>query len=504
MAVGEIIHDMTPRATIDLTLVLDRSDPRPLPVQLSDGIREQITRTTLTPGDALPSTRVLANQLKVSRGTAVAAYEQLLAEGYLLASQGKPTTVHPQLDRIHPGSSDQHTTTPPEARRTAPARPADTDPAPIQGGPAELVDLRPGQPDTAQVAGSAWRSAWRHAAQQHTTAPKQPLGSTELRCAVAEHLRLMRALPAPSSHIAVTAGAREGLTLLLAAAAARNNRTLLRIGLEAPGHPGLRQVPTAHGHTVVPCIVDSHGLRVDLLPTGRDAPDVLIVTPSHQYPLGGSLTLDRRLALLDWAQRWDVLIVEDDFDSELRYVGAPLPTLSDLDTSREQVALLGTFSTLLTPSLATGYLVLPHNLVELIAGLRATLGLPVAGTTQYALAHLLDSGYVRRHTQRMRATYRRRRAAVQQAFEQADHARLTPMHGGIDAVIDTDLPEDTVVERCQENGLRVGRQSSYWAWSNSRSPLAATRGRGIVVGFAQADDDALRDLLPRLVQACGG
>lgn len=500
---------MTPRATIDLTLVLDRSDPRPLPVQVADGIREQITRFMLTPGDALPSTRVLANQLKISRGTAVAAYDQLLAEGYLLASQGKPTTVHPQLDRIHPVTLDQQPIRQPDPRHavaahasgTRPTRPAD------QGPPTELVDLRPGQPDAAQVAGTAWRSAWRHAAQQPTGAPEQPLGSSDLRNAVAEHLRLMRALPVPSSHIAVTAGAREGLTLLLAAAAARNNRTQLRIGLESPGHPGLRQVPTAHGHTVVPCTVDSHGLRVDLLPTGRDAPDVLIVTPSHQYPLGGSLTLDRRLALLEWAQRWDVLIVEDDFDSELRYVGTPLPTLSDLDTSREQVALLGTFSTLLTPSLATGYLVLPLNLVGDVTRLRATLGLPVAATTQYALAHLLDSGYVRRHTQRMRATYGRRRAAVQQAFKQADHAHLTPMHGGIDAVIDTDLPEDTVVHRCQEAGLRVGRQSSYWAWGTRgkpASPLATTTGQGIAVGFAQAGDDALRDLLPRLVQACGG
>lgn len=504
------MEHMTQRASGELAVVLDRSDPRPLPAQIADGIREQITRSALAPGDALPSTRTLARALGVSRGTAVAAYDQLLGEGYLQASQGTPTTVHPRLDRIHPG----HTRTrgigaAPFSRAVHGARiegHGDGCPDPRHS----VVDLRPGQPDATVLGGTAWRSAWRVAAQQPTAPKSDPLGTMQLRGSVAEHLRLMRALPAGPEHIVVTAGAREGLTLLLAATAARNDRNQLRVGLEVPGHPGLRQVPGGHGHTVVPCIVDHDGLRVDLLPTGRDAPDVLIVTPSHQYPLGGSLTLDRRLALLEWAQRWDVLVVEDDFDSELRYVGNPLPTLSDLDATGEQVALLGTFSTLLTPSLATGYVVVPHNLVAPVRELRLALGVPVASVTQFALAHLLESGYVRRHTQRMRSTYRRRRDAVQSAFEQSRHARLRPMHGGIDVVIHTDLDEDTVVRRCTEQALLVGRQSNYWTWDGSVTRTTASSAplsplpQGIVVGFAQAGDDVLTHLLPRLVQACGG
>ncbi|MDO5618877.1 MocR-like pyridoxine biosynthesis transcription factor PdxR [Kocuria sp.] len=485
---------MTARTLTDLIVTLDRTDPRSLPVQLADGIRAQITRGTLGPGDAVPSTRHLAQRLGISRGTAVAAFDQLLAEGYLQAQQGKPTTVHPGLERIHPHRSE-----------TPPSAPTPTHHPGTTTTPHQLVaDLRPGQPDSSRVAGSAWRAAWRHAAAQNVEPSGDPQGLPSLRAAVAEHLRLMRALPVTPESVIVTAGAREGLTLLLAAAAQRNGRSHLRVGLESPGHPGLRDVPGAHGHSVVPCSVDQQGLRVDLLPVGQDAPDVLIVTPSHQYPLGGSLTLERRLELLEWAKRWDVLVVEDDFDSELRYVGAPLPTLSALDTTGQQVALLGTFSTVLTPALATGYVAVPENLRGGVVELRTTLGTPVAAVTQFAVAHLLTSGHVRRHTQRMRTAYSRRRDTVQAAFGQTSCARLVPMHGGIDAVIHTELSEDLVVQRCAAAGLRVGRQSNYWAWESSSSSetVSADGPHGIVVGFAQADDNQLRNVLPKLLAAC--
>lgn len=494
---------MTQRAATDLTVVLDREDPRPLPVQVAAGIREQIAGATLAPGDTVPSTRFLATRLGVSRGTVVSAYDQLLGEGYLHAAQGRPTTVHPGLERIHPDparTERERPDTGPPGDQLGGLPPDQRSRAVPPSAHGQLVDLRPGQPDSSRLAGAAWRSAWRHAASQPPSPPPDPLGLPPLREAIGEHLRLMRALPVAPSSLLVTAGAREGLTLLLAATARRNGRTQLRVGLEAPGHPGLRDVPPAHGHAVVPCTVDRDGLRVDLLPEGRDAPDVLIVSPSHQYPLGGSLTLQRRLELLEWAQRWDVLLVEDDFDSELRYVGAPLPTLSALDATGEQVALLGTFSTVLTPSLATGYVVLPGHLRTPVTGLRDTLGVPVAAVTQYALAHLLSSGYLRRHTQRMRTAYRRRREAVQDAFDGVRLARLAPMHGGVDAVILTELPEETVIERCAAAGLLVGRQSKYWSWGADQG--LAPRGQGIVVGFAQAGDDDLVDLLPRLVGAC--
>ncbi|MCT1590700.1 MocR-like pyridoxine biosynthesis transcription factor PdxR [Kocuria palustris] len=509
---------MTARSSVELTVVLERSGALPLPVQLADGIRAQVASRALTAGDALPSTRLLASRLGVSRGTVVAAYDQLIGEGYLRAEQGRPTTVHPGLERIHPSTP---ASLPGSAPSPSPGSPSSFSPAPRTSGFGEgpiphpapvaddavdglrvreehLLDLRPGQPDTSRVEGPAWRAAWRHAAGQPLPVRPDPAGQGVLRRASAEHLRLMRALPASPDRLVITAGAREGLSLLLGTLSARSGRARLQVGVETPGYPTLRAAVEALGHERVACPVDDDGLRVDLLPAGDDAPDVLIVTPSHQYPLGGSLSLQRRLELLEWAQRHDVLIVEDDFDSELRYVGAPLPTLSALDPTGGAVALLGTFSALLSPALATGYLVLPDSLLGQVLERRRQLGVPVSAVTQSAIAHLLDSGYLRRHTRRMRSVYARRRDRIRDAFAGTQRARLAPMHGGVDVVITTDDDEAAVVRRCRDAGLLVGHRSAYWGAASDASD------GGIVVGFARTDDEVLSRVLPQLVAACEG
>lgn len=522
---------MTARSSADLTVVLDRADARALPIQLADGIRAQVASRALSAGDPLPSSRFLAARLGVSRGTVVAAYEQLAGEGYLLAEQGRPTRVHPGLERIHPPSSprDRPNAHPtpverPTAHRfgaeTVSSRPLDAEAVrnrPIAEGEGReardesatgLLDLRPGQPDASRLEGTAWRAAWRHAAAQPLPHRPDPAGQRDLREASAEHLRVMRALPVGAQRLVITAGAREGLGVLLTALSARTGRSRLRVGVESPGYPTLRAVAQTLGHALIACPVDDDGLRVDALPLGEEAPDALIVTPSHQYPLGGSLGLPRRLALLEWAQTHGVLLIEDDFDSELRYVGAPLPTLSALDADGQRVALLGTFSTLLTPALATGYLVPPSGLLEPVLEVRRQLGAPVSAVTQSAVAHLLDSGYLRRHTRRMRSVYARRRTQILAAFAQTRRARLAPMHGGVDVTISTDDDEAQVVRRCSDAGLLVGRQSDYWGASPPPEPtaegLAAQDRGGIVVGFARADEQVLTRILPLLVAACEG
>lgn len=496
---------MTSRSGAELAVVLDRTNSRPLPIQLADGVRARIVSGTLAPGDSMPSTRFLASRLHVARGTVVAAYDQLLGEGYLLAAQGRPTTVHPALERIHPmagraPAADPVASAAPSTARTAVRRRGrtTTDPGPSP------IDLRPGTPDASGLQGAAWRAAWRRAAVQPLPATPDPAGLAALRAGSAEHLRLMRALPVSADRLVITAGAREGLGVLLAALAAHRGRPRLRVGVESPGYPTLRTALTAQGHLQVPCPVDDGGLRIESLPVGEQAPDALIVTPSHQYPRGGSLALRRRLELLEWAQRWEVLVVEDDFDSELRYVGAPLPTLSALDPTGERTALLGTFSTLLTPALATGYLALPESLQLGVLRLRAQLGMPVSTVTQHAVADLLETGQLRRHTRRMRSVYARRRERVRAAFDTAVSARLAPMHGGVDALVTTADSEDVVVDRCRAAGLIVGRQSAYWAGTPGAQTAARGERVGIVVGFARADEDVLTRALPALVAACDG
>ena len=160
------------------------------------------------------------------------------------------------------------------------------------------------------------------------------------------------------------------------------------------------------------------------------------------------------------------------------------------------MALLGTFSALLSPALATGYLVLPDSLLGQVLERRRQLGVPVSAVTQSAIAHLLDSGYLRRHTRRMRSVYARRRDRIRAAFAGTQRARLAPMHGGVDVVITTDDDEAAVVRRCRDAGLLVGHRSAYWGAASDASD------GGIVVGFARTDDAVLSRVLPQLVAAC--
>ncbi|CAL8977280.1 HTH-type transcriptional regulatory protein GabR [Propionicimonas sp. T2.31MG-18] len=458
---------------ITLPVRLDRSGTDPLPAQLAGRLRELVTADVLAPGDTLPSTRALAVHLGVSRGTVLAAYDQLLAEGYLSAAAGRSTVVNPQLRRVHPHPPRAHRPLPPE--------------------PTPAYDLRPGRPWAEEVTGPAWRTAWRQASAAPVGGPVPVLGLPALRSAWSEHLRRMRAVVRDPAQIAVTGGGREGFALvLLARAGARP----LRVAVEEPGYPSLRRVPARFGATVVPLPVDEHGLRVADLPGGRAAPDVLLVTPSHQYPLGGSLPVDRRQALLEWARRNHVLIVEDDYDSELRYTSQPLPALAALDDPVEgNVALLGTLSKTLTPALGMGFLALPATLVPAVAAARHDLGQPVGAVAQQAIAHYLAAGALRLHTQRMRNRYRRRRAQVTAALADTPGVRVYPMDGGLHAVVQTRRPEAEVVAALAAAGVLVSPLSEYWSGAGQR--------QGIVFGFGALTERELAEAMSLVAPEVG-
>jgi len=383
----------------------------------------------------------------VSRGTVVSAYDQLLAEGYLLGRVGHGTVVNPALRELHP---------PATGRASAGRRDA--------GPPPKLIDLRPGQPWTADVVNTAWRAAWRRAA-AHPLAPLPAAGLPELRTEIADHLRRMRGVRRAAEDVLVTAGARDGLGLLLGALGPG------RVGVEDPGYPSLRRVPPRLGSTVMALPTDDAGLVCDDLPTGSDAPHVVVVTPSHQYPLGGSLPVARRQALLDWARSEPLVIVEDDYDSELRYTSAPLPALAALDDPDDGcVVTLGTFAKTLGPGLGVGFLLAPDRLVDELRRTRSDLGQPVSQVAQWALADYLASGELRRHTQRMRREYRRRRALVLEVLGDLPHARVKAMDGGLHAVVESEISEAGAALSDPQQGCRrrrshrllVAARIRYW------------------------------------------
>lgn len=369
--------------TLPITVSRDRSAA--LPAQLIAEIHRLVHQGVLTPGDPLPSTRELAQNLGISRGSVTTAYEQLAAEGYVLSSQGAPTRIHPDL--LPP----THTPPlPPTAfRRHTPT-----------------LSLAPSSAHAGQLRPAAWRAAWREAAGQPVT-PLATAGEPELRHAIAEHLRVARATPTNVDNVLVTGGSREGLLLILTALGSRT----LRVGVEDPGQPGLRRIITMLGHTLVLCPIDEHGIDPAQLPDDLDA---LLVTPTHQYPIGGPLPAPRRSALLAWAQRSETIIIEDDYCAELRYRTAPLPTLHALSAhiGSATVVVLGTFSTLLSPALSTGYVIAQPQLTDRLLHARSILGMPAAQVTQRAIAHLLNGGYVRKHTKTVHSQLRKRAHVV--------------------------------------------------------------------------------------------
>lgn len=514
-----------------LPVSVSRSAPGSLPSQVAEQIRALVLGGFLVAGDPLPSTRALAERLNVSRGTVVFAYEQLVGEGYLTSGRGGTRVAahltlsasqHPQPTASPVGkiSSALSSTGGGEAVRAS-GRISASNTGLVRPTTPEVIDLRPGSPDTSLVASSTWRAAWRQAAANPGTA-HPPAGSYELRVQLAEHLRLMRSVLRTPDDLLVTAGARDGFRLILTALRRRVRNRPLRIAVENPGYPSLHRIPLAFGHEILPIEVDEQGLNPAHLPTGPNRPDLVLIAPSHQYPLGASMPLARRLELLAWARTHEALLVEDDYDSELRYVGDPLPALASLDRPplpggaelhparwvSDRVVTLGSFAKMLAPGLNLGYVVAPRHLQADLLELRADLGNPVSSVVQDAMAAFLAAGGVRRHTARMRRIYRGRREQVLTALEGLAGPQVLPMDGGLHAVIY--LPgadpargkslEQDLVATAHSAGVLVAPLGDYWS-------ARAETGEGLyglVLGFGAVSDRKLALGLASLRQVLEG
>ncbi|MGJ0203929.1 PLP-dependent aminotransferase family protein [Leucobacter sp. gxy201] len=503
-----------PRTPAEIPVTLDRAAESSLPVQIAAALRDAIDREALRPGESVAATRQFAQRLGVARGVVVAAYEQLIAEGYLSAEHGRGTMVNPDLigRRTAPGQGERSprgnaAAGEPHAGRAAAhpgSRGGRSDPRsdPYDERPAPRPPLKPGAPVTDTVDRPAWRAAWRSALIR-ADRPAPPLGDPGLRAEIAEHLRLVRGTARPAADVLVTAGAREGLGLLLSALGTTHGRRLV-VGVEDPGYPSLRGVAARHGARIVGLPVDDDGLRVDRLPNGLL--DLVIVTPSHQYPVGGSLPLPRRRELLEWASRTGVVIVEDDYDSELRSTGSPLPALAALDDPVSgPVVTLGTFSSTVTPALAAGFLLAPERLRGVLEPVRRDLGSPVSTVVQLALAEFLRSGELRRNIARMRRRYAARRDLLSERFAGLSGARPRPMNGGLHAVIELTGAPDAVLRRESEivrqaarpapefpEGLGVAALGAYWRHERP------DRTAGLVLGMGGPEDAVFSGAIERL------
>jgi len=466
---------------IDIAELIAADGPGSPRDRLSAGLRAAILSGRMRPGDAVPSSRAVASAVGVARGTVVRIYDELSGEGYLETVAGSGTFVSTSV----PLRAPHHGTVPSDE---APTAHGTNDPS---DSPGRSIELRPGIPSTASIARGDWASSWRRAtAGEPPAAYPPPAGLPALREQIARHLFHSRGLACDPDDVIVTSGAREGLALIALGLAARLGGRL-RVGCENPGHVGSRAVLGRLGAEIVPIEVVDGG--VDLESVMNSTISALLVTPSHQYPLGGSLDVGRRLQLLEWAERSNAIIVEDDYDSEFRHGRRALPSIASLDDSG-RVVHVGSYSKVITPWLRCGYVVARDPAVRAaILDARADVGETVSGIPQQALAHYLESGGLSRHLARTRRAYAHKRGLVLDALggRLGSSLELSAVDGGLHAVLSSPVGAGNadLAERLQRRGIIVSGLARHYI-----SPTPRAR-EGVVFGYGAATDLDLQSAL---------
>ncbi|HLZ25489.1 MAG TPA: PLP-dependent aminotransferase family protein [Ktedonobacterales bacterium] len=523
---------------VDLLLSLDRSTTAAegLTRQIYGQLRAAILSGRLRAGDRLPATRDLAHRVGAARLTVATAYDWLRAEGYVYGRVGAGTFVAPALGeaRVSAGvggaGHDEDIATPPlfmSTTASAPKSPAphddDAERPPLTAWARRIAtipligagssdaapfDFRPGIGDAEAFPWARWRRivGWqdpidRFAARRDSARESALragrwdalLGPLETREAIAAWLRRSRAVRCEPEQVLI-AGSVQQMLALLARLLVEPGQSLI---VEDPSYVGFHAAFLAEGAILRGVPVDTSGLRIDALPdpAGRPASTaahLAVVTPSHQYPTGVTLALERRLGLLDWARRARVVVVEDDYDGDLRLEGQPLEALRGLDDG-DEVIYLGTFAKALYPALRLGYAVLPRWLVEPVARARAASDRHPTWRDALAVARFIEAGELERHLARVRRLYRARRDALVEVLraELGDLVSIGPAEAGIHLL--AGLPDGTddtaITTRAQADGLAITPLSPHYG--------AAPRP-GLLLGFGALDEERLAQGIRRL------
>lgn len=480
-----------------LRLGLDSASPLPRHRQIYDGLREAILEGRLPPGTRLPSTRTLAAEVPCSRNTVLAAFDQLAAEGYLEGRVGAGTTVARTLPdallQVRPGAGDRRAGRGPGRRLSRRGRLvlATAAPAPPPG-PAR--PFRIGVPAFETFPAELWArlvGRWTAGMSRGLFEYGDPAGYRPLREAIATYVREARGVRCSGDQVIVVAGSQQGIDLAA--------RVLLdpadQVWIEDPCYPSARAALAAAGARLCPVPVDAEGL--DVAEGARRAPGARLayVTPSHQFPLGVTMTLPRRLALLDWARRAGGWILEDDHNSEYRYASRPLASLQGLDTAGS-VVYLGSFSKVLFPALRLAYLVVPAPLVSAFAAARALVDRHSPSAVQAALTQFMADGHFARHLRRMRRLYaERQEVLVAAARPLAGRLDVEPAEAGMHLVgwVPPGHDDRTVAGRAAEHGVETAPLSAYRLRSRGRG--------GLLLGYAGYDGPRLREGAAGLARA---
>ena len=478
-------------------IALDRKADKPLHRQIYEVFRTTILQRQLQPLQQLPSSRALAADLGISRIPILEAYSQLLAEGFIESRVGAGTFVSARLpvqlvsseSGSAPGANVQWAR---PVSRMAQAIRLRLEPWAISRGAFAV----------AQVAVEHFPTdTWTRLVARHSRAVtaqslnfSDPRGTPELRRAIADYLRTARAVNCDAEQVVIVSGSQEALDI--------SARVLLdqdsSVWLEEPGYILARYALSLSGCKLVPVPVDREGLDVAagirLCPTARAA----YVTPSHQFPLGVTMSASRRIQLLNWAQSSGSWIIEDDYDSEFRYSGTPIASLQGLDAN-SRVIYVGTFSKTLFPSLRIGYLVVPPDLLDRFVGMRLVMSLYPPHLSQAVLTDFINLGHYSRHIRRTRALYAERRSRLKECLERELGPDLPVLEAESGMSLVVRLPEHVRDIELSQRAMAQG----LWLWPLSRAYLEGAQ-QGFILGFGSVETADIPRAVRRLSQVVRG
>jgi GntR family transcriptional regulator/MocR family aminotransferase len=456
---------------------IDRKDSKPLYRQVYDAYRMAIVGGNLRAGQRVPSTRLLAGELGISRIPILNGYAQLLAEGYFESRVGTGTVISrslPDQGAFLPANNrivDVRSGSRKLSRRSA--IPASFERFPWRRG---WGAFGVGQVAFDEFPFGVWNSLiTRHCrnAVAKSLDYGDPMGSEGLRNAIATYLRTARAVRCEAQQIMIVSGSQQALEITA--------RVLLdpgdRVWMEEPGYRLARNVFVLNGCTVVPVPVDYSGMNVSFGIRQCRHAKAALVCPSHQYPLGMTMSAGRRLELLDWAEHSGSWIIEDDYDSEYRYESMPITSLQGLDTNA-RVIYVGTFSKVLFPSLRLGYLVIPTDLIKRFLAVRLAMDITPSSFFQAVLADFIQDGHFSRHIRRMRVLYGERRSVLTESIRKCFGYGVDIIGGQAGMHLSVTLKginDREVAERAARRSL--------WLVSLSPSYLSNVSRQGFILGF---------------------
>lgn len=489
---------------MEIAITLDHDTALPLHRQLYEELRGAILSQRLKPGERVPSTRLLARSLKLSRATVTQSYEQLISEGYLQAVVGSGTTVCAELPDELLRTSPLKAAAP-LAKRENPAAiklsqygVSLNDSVPLEPPEPELpLNFKSGRPALEEFPMLQWRRVLlRHCREDHVDLLDYSTnlhGLPELREAIAAYLRKSRAVRCSPGQIIIVNGSQQAIDLITKLLIDRGDA----VAVENPGYLGARRTFLAQGAKLLPVPVDENGILTEHLEAATDNQARLIyVTPSHQFPTGGVLPLARRLELIRWAERYGAVIVEDDYDSEFRYGSRPIPALQGL-AEDANVIYIGTFSKVLFPALRIGYVVVPESLAHVFARARWIADRQTPTLEQLALTDFINEGHLERHLRRMRTLYDKRRQTLVRALKQhfGDRVEILGENAGMHlmARLQTPFDDGEVAQRAAAAGVGLVSARLYY--------LGEAPTDEFVLGYSGLSERRIQEGVRRLAKA---